>query len=125
MAPEQVIGRSGTGASDRYALGIIAHELLTGRTPFQAENPEWVGLGLTQLSGLSEASPCSAAVARLSDQMHRKAEPRGIARKRAVQSPQLCAKLLGQGEVSGVVGALAPSRSAMAITSAPFSRRAW
>jgi serine/threonine-protein kinase len=44
MAPEQAAGDSTTSASDRYALGIVLFEMLTGRTPFQAETPVAVAL---------------------------------------------------------------------------------
>jgi hypothetical protein len=37
MAPEQVKGTTGP-TSDRYALGVIAYELLVGRVPHQAES---------------------------------------------------------------------------------------
>jgi serine/threonine protein kinase len=35
LAPEQALGESATPASDRYALGIVAYELLTGGRPFE------------------------------------------------------------------------------------------
>ena len=33
LAPEQIDGRGATAASDRFALGVVAHQLLTGRLP--------------------------------------------------------------------------------------------
>jgi tRNA A-37 threonylcarbamoyl transferase component Bud32 len=39
LSPEQARGERATAASDRYALGIVAWELLTGRRPFQSESP--------------------------------------------------------------------------------------
>ena len=36
MAPEQWSADGATAASDRYALGIVAYELLTGQVPFRA-----------------------------------------------------------------------------------------
>jgi serine/threonine-protein kinase len=39
MAPEQARGEPATPASDRYALGCVAFELLTGRRPFEADSP--------------------------------------------------------------------------------------
>jgi eukaryotic-like serine/threonine-protein kinase len=37
LSPEQARGEPATDASDRYALGIVAFELLTGRRPFQGD----------------------------------------------------------------------------------------
>lgn len=37
MSPEQVLGRPVTPASDQYALGVVAWQLLAGRLPFEGD----------------------------------------------------------------------------------------
>jgi serine/threonine-protein kinase len=39
MAPEQAQGRPATPATDRYALAVVAYEILCGRPPFDGDNP--------------------------------------------------------------------------------------
>jgi serine/threonine protein kinase len=39
LSPEQARGEAATAASDRYALGVVAFELLTGRRPFAGDTP--------------------------------------------------------------------------------------
>jgi serine/threonine protein kinase len=39
LSPEQAQGERATAASDRYALGVVAWELLAGRRPFASDNP--------------------------------------------------------------------------------------
>jgi hypothetical protein len=39
LSPEQARGEPATAASDRYALGVVAFELLTGRRPFASDTP--------------------------------------------------------------------------------------
>src|SRR4029450_10175505 len=39
LSPEQAQGDRATSASDRYALGVLAFELLTGDRPFAPERP--------------------------------------------------------------------------------------
>jgi serine/threonine-protein kinase len=39
LSPEQARGATATAASDRYALAVVAFELLTGERPFAAEHP--------------------------------------------------------------------------------------
>ena len=38
ISPEQAVGDAATPASDRYALAVVAYELMTGTKPFQAEH---------------------------------------------------------------------------------------
>jgi eukaryotic-like serine/threonine-protein kinase len=38
LAPEQAKGERATPASDRYALGVVAYELLTGERPFASDS---------------------------------------------------------------------------------------
>src|SRR5215217_5222314 len=38
LSPEQALGEPATAASDRYALAVVAFELLCGSKPFVAEN---------------------------------------------------------------------------------------
>jgi tetratricopeptide (TPR) repeat protein len=38
LSPEQAQGERATAASDRYALAVLAFELLTGRRPFESES---------------------------------------------------------------------------------------
>lgn len=40
MAPEQAEGRPAAPASDRYALGLVAYELLVGVVPFLGDTPQ-------------------------------------------------------------------------------------
>jgi len=39
LAPEQAQGDRATAASDRYALAVVAYELLTGTRPFESDTP--------------------------------------------------------------------------------------
>jgi len=39
MAPEQAQGRPASPATDRYALAVVAYEILAGRPPFEGDNP--------------------------------------------------------------------------------------
>jgi eukaryotic-like serine/threonine-protein kinase len=52
ISPEQALGHAATGASDLYALGVVAHEMLSGQRPFDRGTPI-----ATALSHVNEPSP--------------------------------------------------------------------
>jgi eukaryotic-like serine/threonine-protein kinase len=52
LSPEQALGRPATGASDLYALGVVAHEMLSGSRPFDKGTPI-----ATAMSHLHEPPP--------------------------------------------------------------------
>lgn len=56
MAPEQVRGRPGT-ASDVWALGIVAHEMASGKRPFYDEDPRRLTHDITRAPYPSEDLP--------------------------------------------------------------------
>jgi serine/threonine-protein kinase len=64
ISPEQALGKPATAASDRYALAVVAYELLTGERPFQA--PHVAAQARAHVEGevpaASEVAPLPAAV---------------------------------------------------------------
>ena len=72
LSPEQIQGKSATGGSDLFSLGVMLYELFSGREPFPAESPIGylhanVAADLQPLSAVDTAIPSdlSAVVARL------------------------------------------------------------
>ncbi len=47
MSPEQISGEKVDGRSDIFSLGIMLYQLLTGKLPFRGNNPETLGLEIT------------------------------------------------------------------------------
>jgi eukaryotic-like serine/threonine-protein kinase len=59
MSPEQARGKKADPTSDIYALGVIIHELLTGRPPFSGESPVDILLKHTTLPPPRMSSVCA------------------------------------------------------------------
>ena len=86
MAPEQLAGDSLTPATDVYALGLVLHEVLTGRQPFRSTAPAGIrgeiadGIAAQVTGGipLRLAAVCRRALAR--DPSHRYQTARVFAR---------------------------------------------
>jgi formylglycine-generating enzyme required for sulfatase activity/TolA-binding protein/tRNA A-37 threonylcarbamoyl transferase component Bud32 len=72
LSPEQIQGKTATGSSDLFSLGVILYELFSGREPFPAESPIGylhanVATDLRPLAAVDTAIPSdlSAVVGRL------------------------------------------------------------
>ncbi|MBK7908660.1 MAG: protein kinase [Gemmatimonadetes bacterium] len=78
MSPEQWAGQEVSGQSDQYSLGVVAYELLTGRSPFSAETiPAMLWSHLNEVPPpITELRPdCPEAIARIVARMLEKEPP--------------------------------------------------
>ncbi|MDO8736688.1 MAG: Stk1 family PASTA domain-containing Ser/Thr kinase [Thermoleophilia bacterium] len=66
LSPEQAKGKAVEQSSDLYSLGIVLYEMLTGRVPFEGENP--VAIALKHLS--DEPVPPQALVPGVPDNLN-------------------------------------------------------
>jgi serine/threonine-protein kinase len=66
LSPEQAKGKAVEQSSDLYSLGVVLYEMLTGRVPFEGENP--VAIALKHLS--DEPVPPQALIPELPDNLN-------------------------------------------------------
>ena len=110
MAPEQTFGKQVDARADLYALGIVLYEALTGRHPFEADNPFEFILAHRQRTpaalGLGVPSQVAAVVMRALA----KSPDERYADARSMAAALRAAAGIGQAEESGEVATLEGDR---------------
>jgi serine/threonine-protein kinase len=119
LSPEQAQGERATPASDRYALAVVAFELLTGTRPFEADSPT-----AEAAAHVNAPVPSISALADLPREIDRCFE-RALAKDPAQRFPT-CADFVAAlraafGEAAGQTRRLAPV-GATAVTRPPPTR---
>jgi eukaryotic-like serine/threonine-protein kinase len=106
MSPEQCMGYDVGPASDQYALGVVAYEMLTGRPPF-------VGSGMAMMRAHTEQPPDQLRAARTDiPEFVDAAVMRMLAKKPEDRFPDLAAAM--EALEAHPLSALGPTRAEMA-----------
>ena len=117
MAPEQWAGEQCTEATDVWALGIIMHELLVGRRPYEAESAEALGFKVVCEQAVPRIDLPEEAPAELGDLLAAMLRKSGAERPSAAAVTEQLERMLYPGR--GHAGEdLSPFRGLM-----PFSER--
>jgi eukaryotic-like serine/threonine-protein kinase len=125
LSPEQAEGARATPASDRYALAVVAFELLTGSRPFENDSPT-----AEAAAHLNAPVPSISAYANLPREIDRCFE-RALAKNPAQRFPT-CAEFVAAlrasfADAAGQTGALAavPPTAVTRPLPSPRSSSAW
>jgi len=115
LAPEQKEGRAATPASDRYALGVVAHELLTGARLLDAgidpALPQPVRAVIARMTSRDEDERPASARAFVAD-LERALELGETADRTAVMPPARAASASAVGTGAAGAGAVAADAGA-------------
>ena len=121
LSPEQARGDRATPASDRYALAVVAFELLTGKRPFEADSPTaeataHVHASVPSLCDRNGALPCEL------DSVFERALAKDPARRYASCGEFVAALRAALADAAGATSELRPVAAA---PTAPTRRIEW
>jgi eukaryotic-like serine/threonine-protein kinase len=124
MSPEQARGEKVDGRSDVYALGVLCHEMLTGRVPFTGESPlavlvSHLTLAPPRASEVLPELPCELDEPILA-MLHKEPGGRPATAGAAIAALVLAAEQAGRVVPAGMPHLPRP-RGLPAATSTPFS----
>jgi eukaryotic-like serine/threonine-protein kinase len=114
LAPEQASGEPVTAAADIYALGAVAYELLSGRTPYRFETLTELIVKQQEPPPPLERSPELDAVVRRCLAYKPEDRPQSaaaLARELAAASPEPPTEPLPAAQVTAATQVMAPSRT--------------
>jgi serine/threonine-protein kinase len=115
LSPEQAQGQRATPASDRYALAVVAFELLTGQRPFQGDSPTaeasaHVHADVPSLCERNGALPCEL------DPVFDRALAKDPARRYATCGEFVASLRAALATAAGTTGSLAAAAAPTAVT---------
>jgi len=128
LSPEQAQGERATPASDRYALAVVAFELLTGERPFAADSP--TAEAAAHVNAPVPSVSRQADVPRELDEVFARALAKEPSRRFATSADFVAALGAAFAEAAGRTGPLAPVVSARsgvtrALSSPRRARNPW
>jgi len=119
FSPEQALGKPATAASDRYALAVVAFELLTGHRPFTQSAP-----AAQALAHVEAAPPAATALAPGLPPAVDDVLARGLAKEpsaRPATAAALVADLQGALGPTAATGVAVPAEEATTVAARPPS----
>jgi serine/threonine-protein kinase len=127
LSPEQARGERATPASDRYALGIVAWELLTGARPFESTTPTAEAMAHVN-APVPSAHAANAALPASFDPVFERALAKDPAQRYGTASEfvgELRGALHDDAGDTGWIEPVSPTSAATRVVARPSGRRWW